>query len=117
MDVVIETAGTAEAVQIAVDLARPSGRVVLTGLPHAPSSVHFFWVVRRELTLIGSMIYQTEFQRALGLLAAGQVQAAPLITHRFPLDGIREAFLAHQAPEPSRWLSLFWEPGAGRRDR
>ena len=110
MDVVIETAGTPEAVQIAVDLARPSGRVVLTGLPHSPSEVNFFWVVRRELTLIGSMIYQTEFQRALGLLAAGQVRAAPLITHRFPLDGIREAFLAHQTPEAIKVaLSL---PGA-----
>ena len=99
MDVVIETAGTPEAVQIAVDLARPSGRVVLTGLPHSPSEVNFFWVVRRELHLLGSMIYQEEFETALELLATGRVRTKPLITHRFALDALGDAFQTHQAPE------------------
>ena len=98
MDVVIETAGTPQAVQIAVDLARPSGRVVLTGLPHSPSEVNFFWVVRRELQLLGSMIYQEEFETALELLATGRVRTKPLITHRFALDALGDAFQTHQAP-------------------
>src|SRR5215472_2143603 len=34
VDVVIETAGTARAVEQALELAHPGGRVVLTGLPH-----------------------------------------------------------------------------------
>jgi L-iditol 2-dehydrogenase len=99
VDVVIETAGTAEAVTHAVDLARPSGRVVLTGLPHEPSSVNFFWVVRRELRIIGSMIYQAEFPEAIRLLAAGTVLVDRLLTHHFPLEEIRHAFDSHRAPE------------------
>ena len=43
---VVETAGTAEAVTHALELVRPGGRVVLTGLPHEPTSVSFFSVVR-----------------------------------------------------------------------
>src|SRR5207253_332708 len=42
VDLVIETAGTAEAVEHAVTLVRPGGRVVLTGLPHEPTTMSFF---------------------------------------------------------------------------
>ena len=99
VDVVIETAGTPEAVGQAIELARPGGRVVLTGLPHAPSSVEFFRVVRRELSLFGSMIYQAEFPEAIRLLADGKVRTERLLTHRFPLEAALEAFRAHRAPE------------------
>jgi L-iditol 2-dehydrogenase len=97
-DVVVETAGTADAVSHALALVRPGGRVVLTGLPHEPTPVRFFSVVRREVTVLGSMIYQDEFGEALGLVAAGAVQAAPLLTHRFGLDALGEAFIAHRDP-------------------
>jgi len=98
VDLVVETAGTAEAVTHALELVRPGGRVVLTGLPHEPTSVSFFSVVRREITLIGSMIYQDEFPEALRLVESGAVQTTPLITHRFGLDRIGEAFAAHADP-------------------
>ncbi len=35
-----------------------------------------------------------EYQIALGLLASGRVRAEPLLTHRFPLDRIGDAFAA-----------------------
>jgi threonine dehydrogenase-like Zn-dependent dehydrogenase len=98
VDLVIETAGTADAVRHAVELVRPGGRVVLTGLPHEPTTLHFFDVVRRELQLLGSMIYQDEFPEAMRLLAAGQVRTELLVTHRFDLDAIGEAFVAHRDP-------------------
>jgi len=98
VDLVVETAGTPEAVTHALDLVRPGGRVVLTGLPHDPTPVAFFTVVRREVTITGSMIYQDEFPRALDLVATGRVKTAPLVTHRFPLAEIAAAFAAHRDP-------------------
>jgi 2-desacetyl-2-hydroxyethyl bacteriochlorophyllide A dehydrogenase len=95
VDLVVETAGSAEAVTHALDLVRPGGRVVLTGLPHEPTPVPFFSVVRREVTITGSMIYQDEFPEALRLVDSGAVRTAPLITHRFTLERIGEAFAAH----------------------
>ena len=59
----------------------------------------FFWVVRREISILGSMIYQDEFPEAMALLASGQVQARRLLTHRFALDRIADAFEAHLAPD------------------
>lgn len=95
VDLVVETAGAAEAVIQALELVRPGGRVVLTGLPHEPTRLPFFNVVRREVTLIGSMIYQDEFGEALRLAASGAVRTRPLVTHHFKLDAIGEAFAAH----------------------
>jgi L-iditol 2-dehydrogenase len=99
VDVVVETAGTPEAVTHALALVRPGGRIVLTGLPHEPTPVTFFSVVRREVTIAGSMIYQDEFPEAMRLVVAGTVRTRPLVTHRFPLDAIGEAFAAHRRPD------------------
>ena len=98
VDLVVETAGAAAAVTHALELVRPGGRVVLTGLPHEPTPVRFFSLVRREITIAGSMIYQDEFGEALRLVACGAVRTRPLITNRFGLDRIGEAFAAHAEP-------------------
>jgi threonine dehydrogenase-like Zn-dependent dehydrogenase len=58
--------------------------------------VEFFSVVRREVTIVGSMIYQDEFPEALRLLANGAVRTQPLLTHRFGLERIADAFVAHR---------------------
>jgi len=102
VDLVVETAGTAAAVEFtlgAVGFVRPGGRVVLTGLPHEPARVEVFWLVRREIDVRGSMIYQGEFGEALALLARGAVDVTPLLTHRFPLEAIEDALEAHRRPE------------------
>lgn len=98
VDLVVETAGTAEAVSHALALVRPAGRVVLTGLPHEPTPVEFFRIVRREVTIVGSMIYQDEFGEALALVASGAVESGPLLSHRFALDALDAAFAAHRDP-------------------
>jgi L-iditol 2-dehydrogenase len=98
IDLVVETAGAAAAVSHALELVRPGGRIVLTGLPHEPTAVPFFGIVRREITIMGSMIYQDEFGEAMRLVAEGLVRARPLITHRFGLDLIADAFAAHSDP-------------------
>jgi 2-desacetyl-2-hydroxyethyl bacteriochlorophyllide A dehydrogenase len=99
VDLVIETAGTGAAVEQALELTHPGGRVVLTGLPHEASTVNFFGVVRRELRIIGSMIYRDEFPEAIRLLSSGAVTVDRLVTHRFPLARIQEAFAAHRSAD------------------
>jgi threonine dehydrogenase-like Zn-dependent dehydrogenase len=98
VDLVLETAGTADAVAHALALVRPGGRVVLTGLPHEPTPVAFFGVVRREITIVGSMIYQDEFPDAMALVARSEVLTRPLLTHRFAVDAVEDAFVAHRDP-------------------
>jgi threonine dehydrogenase-like Zn-dependent dehydrogenase len=111
-DLAVETAGTAAAVELALGrgFVRPGGRVVLTGLPHEPASVAFFWLVRREIDVRGSMIYQGEFGDALALLARGAIQVAPLVTHRFPLAEIGRALETHRRSEA---IKVAVVPGGG----
>jgi 2-desacetyl-2-hydroxyethyl bacteriochlorophyllide A dehydrogenase len=114
VDLVVETAGTAAAVELPLGqpgFVRPGGRVVLTGLPHEPARLEIFWLVRREIDVRGSMIYQQEFGEALALLARGAVDVAPLLTHRFPLAAIEAALRAHRQPDAIK-VAVF--PGAGR---
>ncbi len=112
VDLVVETAGTADAVNHAVSLVRPGGRIVLTGLPHEPTTLSFFPLVRHEITIVGSMIYQDEFPQALGLLEAGRVRTGPLLTHRFDLGAIDAAFAAHREPDSIKVTVA--PPGSGR---
>jgi 2-desacetyl-2-hydroxyethyl bacteriochlorophyllide A dehydrogenase len=115
VDLVVETAGTAEAVELSlgqVGFVRPGGRVVLTGLPHDPARVEFFWVVRREIDIRGSMIYQKEFGEAVALLAGGGVRVEALLTHRFPLASIDAALAAHRDPASIK-VAVFPEGAAG----
>jgi len=115
VDLVVETAGAAAAVTHALELVRPGGRIVLTGLPHESTAVAFFGVVRREITIMGSMIYQDEFAEAMGLVADGLVRVRPLITHRFGLDAIHEAFAAHGEPASIKVaLGLLEVPGGAQ---
>jgi 2-desacetyl-2-hydroxyethyl bacteriochlorophyllide A dehydrogenase len=81
-----------------VGFVRPGGRVVLTGLPHAASRVDFFWIVRREIDVRGSMIYRDEFGEAIALLSGGAVRVGALLTHRYPLRAIGAALEAHRDP-------------------
>jgi L-iditol 2-dehydrogenase len=115
VDLVVETAGTAAAVELSlgqVGFVRPGGRVVLTGLPHDPARVEFFWVVRREIDIRGSMIYQKEFGEAVALLAGGGVRVEMLLTHRFPLASIDAALAAHRDPVSIK-VAVFPEGVAG----
>ncbi len=65
---------------------------------YEPTPVEFFFVVRREVTIVGSMIYQDEFAEAMRLVADGTVKTRPLVTHHFALDTISDAFVAHAQP-------------------
>jgi 2-desacetyl-2-hydroxyethyl bacteriochlorophyllide A dehydrogenase len=113
VDLVVETAGTVAAVELAlgrVGFVRPGGRVVLTGLPHGPATVEPFWLVRREIDVLGSMIYRDEFSEAIALLAAGIVRVDRLVTHRFPLESITAALEAHRRADAIK-VAVFPEGG------
>ena len=93
-DVVIEAAGTPEAVQLSVDLVRVGGTVVLAGLP--PSRQAPFEAIRTtrdELTIRGvEGSLGKDRRRALALMQTGALSPKALVTHRFALADATEAF-------------------------
>lgn len=93
IDGAILTAVTASTVEAALSALRDGGRVNLfadpSGDPRIPVDLGEFY--HRELSLFAT--YSTtpaELHEAFQLLAEGQIQVAPLITHRLTLDRFEE---------------------------
>jgi len=93
VDVVIECAGVGGAVEQAFAVAKRGASILLFSVP-APDATYplrLFDVFQKELKIQGSFINPDTHQRAVELLNAKKVQIAPLITHRYGLDGVAEA--------------------------
>jgi 2-desacetyl-2-hydroxyethyl bacteriochlorophyllide A dehydrogenase len=96
-DVVLESAGTASALERSLALCRPGGRVVLLGTYWEAVTMPGLQMSMAEITLVPASMYGRagavrDVDVAAELLAARPELARLLITHRFPLDGVREAF-------------------------
>ena len=110
VDTAFEIAGTDEAVQLAMAAVRPGGRVVLAGIPGDDWTRFRASVARRKGLTIAMVRRMNEvYPRAIDLAVRGQVDLAPLITHRFPLAAAAEAF---QLAAERRGLKVIVEPGA-----
>jgi alcohol dehydrogenase len=94
-DVVIETAGVPAAQEQAVRLARRGGRVVLAGACGANVPVTFRQdeeLLLKEVDLLPSFLSAGGFEPAIALLARGGFPFAELVTHRFGLDEVDQAY-------------------------
>jgi len=97
MDAVIETVGGGGNFDDALAIVRRRGTVVLVAGYHKPLEVDLGRIVWSEAVVTGSNCYgysgmDTDFQAAIDLIRSGRVEAAKLVTHRFPLEEISEAF-------------------------
>ena len=93
VDTAFEMAGTDGGVQLAMQAARPGGRVVLGGIPdddwiRFPASA----ARRKGLTIAMVRRMNEVYPRAIALAASGQVDLAAVVTDRFPLARAAGAF-------------------------
>ena len=109
-DVVFECAGglsMPETLPMATRLVRRGGKLVIVGgFDAGETGIALEWqrIQMSEITLIPSASFafhdiDPEQAMVLELLARGKLRTQPLITHRFPLDRINEAFDVAQAKE------------------
>jgi 2-desacetyl-2-hydroxyethyl bacteriochlorophyllide A dehydrogenase len=102
LDLVLETAGAAGAVELATRLVRPGGRVVLLGLAGEGRVLELpaDRIMLGDLDVIGSFSYTTStWSRVVDLLTGGVVDFEPLVTHRFPAARFDDAFKLMDARE------------------
>src|SRR5881628_453697 len=99
IDLVIETVGgEADTLDTAVAAARPGGTICLLGAFTRSPAFPALFVLAKELRVIGSFVYgragaRADFDVVLDLLRRqGAELARRLVTHRFPLESIGEAF-------------------------
>ncbi len=91
-DVVLDAAGFPATWALALDTARFGGRIEAIGLGKPEGPINYHAVVAKGLTITGSYACTDEdFDRAIELLAAGEVVVDPWIT-RMPLADGQTAF-------------------------
>jgi 2-desacetyl-2-hydroxyethyl bacteriochlorophyllide A dehydrogenase len=96
-DVVIEAAGSASSLARSIELAAPSGTVVILGVHMAAFEPPFLPFFTKEVRVVPSMAYSgdgpgRDVDDAAAMLASDPEIAATLITHRFSLDEAPDAF-------------------------
>jgi len=86
-----------EALAQAIAVTRKQGRIVSVGVPKVPVSVNLITLLRKEQTLVMAHCYgvldgRHDFDLAIDLMASGRVPFHKIVTHRFPLSQIDQAF-------------------------
>ena len=109
-DVAFELAGCDVAVETALRAARPGARVVLGGIPDGDRTCFPASLARRKgLALILVRRMNDAYPRAIRLAEQGLIDISSIVTHRFPLDRVADAFAVAAAREG---LKVVVEPGA-----
>lgn len=110
-DVVIDASGSPPARQLAFDLCRAGGQVVLLGMAAQRSEVNFVTSIRKEHRVVMSFAYTpVDFKRALDLLIAGEIDLTSW-TVRMPLERGQEA-LERMSHAPGVSLKMMLEVAA-----
>lgn len=100
VDASIDAVGHPDALDLAIRLARKAGTVVAIGVYAEPAQVHMGLVWIKALTLrSGHANVIGHVDRVLGMLAAGTLDPAPLVTHHMSLDDAPEGYAAYDRRE------------------
>jgi threonine dehydrogenase-like Zn-dependent dehydrogenase len=91
IDVAIECSGNQSATTTALKLLTPGGTLVVVGMGRG-TEIDAATVLLNEITVHGSYTYVGEFDRAIDLLATGQLVVADLTSVVTPLSGTLTAF-------------------------
>lgn len=93
LDIVFECCGQQEAVDQAVDLMKPGGKIIVVGIPEFERwSLNVENTRRREL-LIQFIRRQVDCTgTAIAMMQNGVIDTSNMVTHRFPFAKTKEAF-------------------------
>jgi len=91
-DVVLEVAGADDTFRLAWECARPNATVTVVALYDRPQVLPLPDMYGKNLTFKTGGVDGCDCAEILRLIAEGRIDTTPLITHRYPLDKIEEAY-------------------------
>jgi alcohol dehydrogenase len=91
-DVAIEAVGVPGTFELCAALVRPGGRVANVGVHGAPATLHLedLWI--RDVTITTGLVDTYSMPTLIKLVRGGRLDMAPLVTHRFGLSELDQAY-------------------------
>lgn len=113
-DLVFESSGAGSAAAAAVEMLDAMGLLMVVGVGETPFAVHMKTLVRRGITIVGSMIYDHPHDYAAVIRAVERGEARPgsVVGEPFPLAQAEQALNAAAASAEKTWIRVAEVPGA-----
>ena len=97
-DLILECVGVQETITQAVTNARKGSSIIVVGVFGEKPLVDLGLVQDRELSLIGTLMYQkNDYLRAIELVSNGKLHLDQMVTQRFPFEEYLQAYQAIKA--------------------
>lgn len=91
-DVAIEAVGVPATFELCTQVIRPCGRVANVGVHGAPATLHLEELWIKDVTITTGLVDTSSTPRLLSMLAAGRLAMPGLITHRYGLHEMQDAY-------------------------
>ena len=105
-DVAVEAVGIPATFELCVEIVRPGGHVANVGVHGAPATLHLETAWIRDLTITTGLVDTRTTPTLLGMVAAGRLRLPELITHRFELAQMQEAYDVFSRPAETGALKV-----------
>ena len=93
VDIAIEAIGNPNTMTVAYNSLKKGGRLCVVGYTDKDMTVSAAKMMFFEMEVIGSLgCRPVDYPRLIEMVRIGKVQVVPLVTHKFPLERINEAF-------------------------
>ncbi|KQV19305.1 MULTISPECIES: zinc-dependent alcohol dehydrogenase family protein [unclassified Kitasatospora] len=105
-DVAIEAVGIPETFELCTQVVRPGGRVANVGVHGKPATLHLEHLWIRNITITTGLVDTHSTPLLLRMLATDRLDTGGLITHRFGLDEMQDAYDVFADAETSGALKV-----------
>lgn len=106
-DVAIEAIGNPEVMNLAFESLRNGGRLCVVGYSEKTVTLSAARIMYREMEIVGSLgCRPVDYPRIIEMVRAGMLAVTPLVTHRFALENIEDAFALLRSGEGLRSVAV-----------
>jgi L-iditol 2-dehydrogenase len=105
-DIVFEAVGSDTSAKLALELAKPGGKVVVLGVFEHDVMVNVMDIVRKELTVMGSWTCIFSIEETMLLMKSQKLNTQELITHRYTFEDAIRAFQEASTDKSNRIKSV-----------
>lgn len=105
---VVDTVGSPSSVANAVDHVAAGGTLLFLGLDGRPLEITSQTLVRRQLTLRGSLTYDhpIDFEEVTASIAGGRLSPGRIVTDEYPLEDSQHAFERSGSARGKTWIRV-----------